>query len=113
MRLLIFLAGFVVSSVSAQFVTNNITLVLETNDDATLRMSLNLENNRRTNALPPFMTTNTALTFIQYKDALATEAFQNIARNKSSENRDELIRLYNNAPTAKQAQAMRVLAGKE
>lgn len=99
-------------SASAQLtITNNVKVALSTNDDNALRLAWKLDSNARTNGLAPYTSITNALTYPQYQDHLATEAFQAIAQVKSDENLTRVIQLYRTSSDADRAKVARILGG--
>lgn len=97
---------------SAQLaITNTVKVALSTNDDNALHLAWRLDSNSRTNGLAPYGVQTNALTYSQYQDFLATEAFQSIARQKSDENLTQVIQLYRQSTDADRAKVARILGG--
>jgi ribosomal protein L11 methylase PrmA len=96
---------------SAQLVTNNVKVTLTDADDNALRLAWKLENNYRTNGIGNFTNVQAALTYSQFQDEIATEAFQRIAAIKSEEVRTKVNQLYTTATEADKAKVLRILSG--
>lgn len=99
-------------SASAQFaITNNVKVGLTTNDDSALRLAWKLDSNARTNGLKPYLVATNALTYAQWQDDVATQAFRSIAEIKNSQNEATLLGMYRTATDADRARVARILAG--
>ncbi len=92
-------------------ITNTVKVALSTNSDNALRLAWKLDSNSRTNGLPPYDSVTNALTYGQYQDWLATDAFVRIAQVKAAENESRVMLLYRNATDADRAKVARILAG--
>lgn len=103
---------FVAFTASAQLaITNNVKVQLTTNDDAALRLAWKLDSNARTNGLAPYSTVTNALTYPQWQDDVATQAFRDIARVKAAQNEATVLKMYRVATDADRARVARILAG--
>lgn len=112
MKILASLLLLSVVSVSAQLaITNNVKVQLTTNDDAKLRLAWKLDNNARTNGLVPYSAVTNALTYAQWQDDVATQAFRSIAEVKGAQNEATVLGMYRSATDADRARVARILAG--
>lgn len=97
---------------SAQLtITNNVKVLLTTNDDAALRLAWKLDNNARTNGLAPYLVITNALTYAQWQDDVGTQAFRNIAEVKGAQNEATVLGMYRVATDADRAKVARILSG--
>ncbi len=109
------LLAFVTLDAAAQSdalsITNTVKVALSTNSDNSLRLAWKLDSNSRTNGLAPYASVTNALTYGQYQDWLATEAFVSIATTKANQNEAQVLQMYRNATDADRAKVARILAG--
>lgn len=109
LSILILLAAL---TASAQLtITNNVKVALSTNSDAALRLAWRLDSNARTNGLAPYAAVTNALTYPQWQDWVATEAFVTIAATKAAQNEAVVLQMYRTSTDADRARVARILAG--
>lgn len=92
-------------------ITNNVKVALSTNSDNALRLAWKLDSNSRTNGLAPYTSVTNALTYAQWQDWVATDAFITISATKGAQNEAQVLQMYRTATDADRARVARILAG--
>lgn len=110
---LLLLTAIAVTAQSADelTITNNVKVALSTNSDNALRLAWKLDSNARTNGLAPYASVTNALTYPQWQDWVATEAFVTISATKGAQNEATVLQMYRTASDADRARVARILAG--
>lgn len=108
---LLLLAAVAAKAQSDLTITNNVKVALSTNSDSALRLAWKLDSNSRTNGLSPYTSATNALTYAQWQDWVATEAFVTIASTKAAQNEATVLQMYRESSDADRARVARILSG--